>query len=202
MSGPNFRFSSNIPQAPQRIPATQAPILSNFQSVNEYIDVNHVGFTNAVDYGKHNFTTLVQVPSNTDPSTSATEMKIYCKSVANDTNGFEIFARYPSNGNVEQLTGVVGPTLPGANGYSYINSSLLVKWGTLTMSGATGTFSFPTGGSIPAFATAVYMVQLVPNAAPGFSYATSANTITTTSFKYTSVNDASGNTASWWAIGI
>ena len=51
----SYTFSTNIPQSAQKISSTQAPIQSNFQAINELIDVNHVGFTDAVNFGKHTY---------------------------------------------------------------------------------------------------------------------------------------------------
>ena len=36
MSNPSFTYTPNVPQAAQKISATQEPILNNFQAINDF----------------------------------------------------------------------------------------------------------------------------------------------------------------------
>lgn len=131
MTTPIFPYNTNVPQAQQYIRVTQQPILNDFQAINEFINVNHVGFTDSTDYGKHNFTSFpFQV---TDPTTGPAEMAIYCKATPGGTNAAEIFYRYPNNGDVVQLTkssASSGNSLLETNGYAIIGSNNAgIVWG-------------------------------------------------------------------------
>lgn len=202
MSSPTYTYTPNIPQAAQERRVTQPGIESNFEAINELINVNHIGFSDSVNYGKHNFTSLPQQGS--DPTTSSTDIALYTKA-ASTSNGIEIFYRYPNNGTVNQLTGG-GTTGSGAstNGYSYLTTTLLMKWGlaTINTTGST-TVSFPTGG-IPAFTSVCNFVQYTPAA----NYTLNTNGPWISSFNTTSFvfNAPSGQTFCnqiyWFAIGI
>lgn len=201
MSGPMYTFSTNVPQASQNISATQAPILSNFQAINELFNVNHVGFYDATNFGKHTYTTFPVQGS--DVTTSASQMAIYAKA-STDSHGIELFYRYPSNGSVFQLTGGGSGGVSATNGSVSITSSLTMNWGlaTINPTGAT-TVTFPTGGGIIPFTSAVNIV----NFTPAGNYTLSANgawinNITTTSFQFNAPVGGMCTTIYWYAIGF
>jgi hypothetical protein len=198
-----YTYTSNIPQANQLIKATQGPILSNFQAINELLSVNHVGFNDSINFGKHTFTSLVF--QNSDPTTSANEMALYAKT-STDVNGAEIFYRYPSNGTVVQLTGTTSGNNTGllnTNGYSYLTSSLFMKWGQVSgIVAGTNTITFPTGGGIPAFTTSVYFVQWSPNSSYTLSTSSGYVTnVTLTNFQIVASTTIS-STIYWMALGV
>lgn len=97
-------YNPAVPQGGQKVSDTQQSIENNFQDIYDLLAVNHVPFNIVNDFGKHSFVSYVN--QSTDPSTSSTEMALYSKSVVNDPNLSELFYRYPSNGNIVQLTGV------------------------------------------------------------------------------------------------
>lgn len=82
---------NNVPQANQRVNATQAPINQNF--IN-YIDngflVNHIQFNGAGNTGKHNFVEMPLIVTGTPyniTTTSANEVGLFCQaSVLNSLN--------------------------------------------------------------------------------------------------------------------
>lgn len=201
MSNPTFTYTPNVPLAEQEINATQVPILNNFQAINELINVNHVGFNDSVNFGKHTYTSFPAQIS--DPATTATEIALYSKSAAT-ANGIELFYRYPSNGTVVQLSGGGSTGISSTNGSSYITSTILMKWGNATINPTGSTVvTFPTGGGLPAFGTTVYTV----NFAPSGSYTLSTNggwisNITTTSFTFNAPTGGMSTTIYWSAMGI
>ncbi len=154
MAGPNYTYTPNIPQATQTRASSQPPLLSNFQAIPELIQVNHVGFNNPADYGKHNFTTFPVQGSA--PTTSATEMAVYCAAGAG-VNPYELFYRYPSNGTIVQLTGATTADGVSANGFARIapspfssTESIVMKWGTATgILPGDNVITFPVGAGIP-----------------------------------------------------
>jgi len=156
-----YKYNQNVPQAVQAINVTQKPILSNFQAINEWVNVNHVGFSDDTNYGKHNATSLVS--QSVTPATTSTEMALFT-APSTGGNPYEIYYEYPSNGTVTQLTGVssTNTNVLAANpGYCILSQpsstfqfGYMVKWGTQTVT-YTGafpiTFSMPTAGGIPQF---------------------------------------------------
>ena len=201
MSGPNFTFSTNVPQAGQKINATQVPIQNNFQALNELINVNHVGFGDNINYGKHNFTTFPLQAS--DPSTSSTEMAMYAKSTPGGPNLCETFIRYPSNGMISQITGSsIGQGGAFVNGWSLLPGNILMKWGQATgiVAGA-NTITFPTTG-IPAFTTSIFIVTYTPASSYTLTAPTAYITGQTLAHFILNVPTTMSSTISWMAIGI
>ncbi len=201
MSGPNFTYSTNVPLAAQKISATQQPIDDNFDAIAELFGVNHVGLYDPSNFGKHTYTSFpIQV---SDPTTSATEMAVYAKS-STDSNGAELFVRYPSNGTVSQLTGGGTSSTSSTDGSSYLTDTLLMKWGNATVNTSGSTIvTFPTSGSLPAFTTGCYSVTYTPSS----NYTMGASCgyitgVTTTQFTYHAPSTGSGVSIYWTAIGV
>lgn len=198
----SYTYSTNVPQAAQKISATQAPIMSNFQAINEFIGVNHVGFGDAINFGKHNFTTLPFQAS--DPATASTEMAIYSKATPSGPNAGEIFYRYPSSGTVAQLSGSsAGQAGATVNGWSYLPGNVLMKWGQATgITSGANTIVFPTTGGIPAFGTSVFMVDYTPAINYTLSGPIAYITGQTTLHFVLNVPNTMSSTISWLAIGV
>lgn len=197
----NFTFSTTVPQASQKISATQQPIQSNFGAISDFVNANHVGFYDAINFGKHTFTTLPFQGS--DPSTSSTEMVLYTKATGTPNAG-ELFCRYPNNGAVLQISGSsIGQGGPSTNGWSYLPGNILMKWGQATgITPGANTIVFPTSGSQPAFGTSLFMVEYTPASSytltSPFGYISSSST---TQF-ILQVPNTMSSTISWLAIGI
>lgn len=98
-----YSYTPDVPQAQQQINNTQQPINYNFQDIATLLGINHVAFNTVDTFGTHNTVSYIQQTS--DPSTTSTEMALYSKAVTSDPNILEMFYRYPSNGNIVQLTG-------------------------------------------------------------------------------------------------
>jgi hypothetical protein len=196
----NFTYTANIPQASQKISSTQQPILNNFIAIQELLAVNHVGFSDTTNFGKHTFTTLPF--QNSDPSTTSTEMALYAKATGSPNAG-EIFYRYPSNGTIAQLSGSsTGETSQTTDGYSYLPGSILMKWGQATgIVTGTNTIIFPTS-NIPAFTTSLYTVHYFP--AVSYTPSTTCAYISSSSITQfvLEVPGTMSTTISWLAIGV
>ena len=161
MSGPINTYISNIPQASQYIRATQQPIKSNFSAISELLNVNHVGFSDADNFGKHNFTSLPLQGSA--PATSATEMALFSMA-ASSSNGIEIFYRYPSNGSTVQLTGAASGGNTNSPGFAYLSPTVFMMWGNTSVASSTSTvITFTSGGGFPTFGSAPYQIYYQPN---------------------------------------
>jgi hypothetical protein len=154
-------YTSNIPQPGQSRAETQAPIEQNFQSINNFVNVNHVGFTNDTDYGKHNFT--VFPVQSVAPTTNSTEMALYC-AASTGPFGVDLWLRYPSDGMIVQFTGTSSGA--SANGFAYLSETVFMKWGHATgiNPSSANVIVFPTGGGIPAFTATPLSIYFCPSA--------------------------------------
>jgi len=201
MSGPINTYISNIPQASQYIRATQQPIQSNFSAISELLDVNHVGFSDADNFGKHNFTSLpLQVAA---PSTAAGEMALFSLATS-DANGIELFYRYPSDGATVQLTGAASGGIADTSGFAYMSSTVFMMWGTASVvSAGSTTITFPTGGGFPSFSSAPLQLHYQPNTdytnVNSFTYISSSST---TDFVITAPSANYATSIYWLAIGM
>lgn len=161
MSGPLFTYTPNVPQASQYIRVTQTPILNNFQAINEWVSVNHVGFSDQENYGKHTFTSFISQGSN--PNTTSTEMTIFCAS-SSGSNPYELYYRYPSNGTIVQLTGTTATGGVANPGYAYISSTVFIMWGNKTgIITGSNVVTFPSGGGFPTLSGSPLQVYYTAN---------------------------------------
>jgi hypothetical protein len=187
---------SIIPNAIDQISRSQSQIQTNFASIKTLIDVNHVDFSDGVNYGKHNFVTFpVQA---TAPTFASGEVGLYNKLPASPyplTGVDELFVnKIVSGGSAVQipLTASILSTnnAPGftSSGWSYIPSGILMKWGTFTATQNTlGTVTYAFGSTIPVF-TQVFTIQITQTFGAGPSTgelndAVSAGNYTTTTFQ-------------------
>jgi hypothetical protein len=196
----SYTFSTNIPQAAQKINSTQAPIQSNFQAINELITTNHVGFTDPNNSGKHTYLSLPSQGST--PSTGASEMAIFC-APSTGVNPYEIYYRYPSNGTVVQLSGSGTGTGAATSGYAYLSSTLFMKWGTATgITTGSNTITFPTGGGLPVFNT-IYTVYYTQSSNPSnYKCGSYISSSSTTQFVLTVPTSGFATSIYWLALGV
>ncbi len=214
---PKYTFSTNIPQAAQRISATQAPIESNFQSFSEFININHYGF-NSPNQGKHTYTSLPIQSS--DPSTAAAEMAVYSKETPSGPNIAELFYRYPSDGTVVQLTnsGSINTSagLNETNGWALLSPQTTNSWpvmmqwgqqtGIVTATGAGNIINFVTGAGIPTWtysSTGVaILVTISGSSSSGWSSYCVTGSPGTSNFGLRVPGVVNGGIINWLAIGI
>lgn len=107
-------YNPNTPLATNPINQTQAPIQTNFASIMSLIDINHVDFSDPIDYGKHNVVDLVT--QGADPGTTANEMALYTKMVAGSP---ELFLQEANNGAVISLSTSVTASAAGVTTYTF-----------------------------------------------------------------------------------
>ena len=169
---------NDTPLATNPINQTQAPIRTNFQSIEALIDVNHVDFSDPINYGKHNLVSLVsQTASPPASGFAATDVGFY-NFLYPITNSNEVYVN-KLNLVSSVLTPVQIPmtasflsttTLPialpsgagGRAGWTYLPSGILMKWGPTgpIAAGATPTpVLFPVAANIPVFNN-VFNVQV------------------------------------------
>lgn len=201
MALPKYVYKNNIPQGPNRIPATQKPINSNFQAINEILNVNHVGFNDA-NQGKHKYLTLPFQLSV--PVTTSNQMSIY-SATSTDGNSSEIFFTYPAATTGTPLTGLGHGSLPSAEGWCYLAGSVLMKWGNATgITTGANVITFPVVVGTPVF-TSTFIAQFVPSVNYTIPAVGSAGpyitNITTTGFTLNAPTTISSSIY-WYAIGV
>lgn len=176
-------YIPDIPQGQQQINQTTSGIQGNFQYIYDLININHVPFNTLDDFGKHTFINYVQ--QTVPPTTNTTEMAMFTM-LSLTTNKLELFARYPNNGTVIQLTGsgsnqnninnpVGGTYLAGYNpdGYQYgpgmwqyFPGGGFMLFGTISTAyagvgnGSTITAKFPIANGIPTFSQTPFNIQI------------------------------------------
>lgn len=166
-------YNPNIPQAADLLSQSQGDILANFQALQTLIDVNHVDFASG-DQGKHKWVSLpVQGAS---PVTAATEIALFSRTSALTTVP-ELCIRFAGNGTVIEATS----TLLANNGWTYLPSGVLLKWGSVAGAGpGAHTAAYPVAATIPVF-NQVFIVLLQPEtASTAFVTATTAADFTAT----------------------
>lgn len=150
-------YNPNIPQPTDLLSQSQSDILNNFQALGVWVDVDHVDF-GAPDEGKHSRVTFpVQAPA---PAFLAGEIGLYSFLNTNTTKN----ELYLVNSSAPQVTTPITASLlslsptPGNNvdGWTYLPSGILIKWGSGTANGNTA-FLFPVSVNVPAFAGVLSM---------------------------------------------
>lgn len=207
-------YYNNIPQASQRLKDSQPQILTNFESLKSFVDVNHETFSSDPNFGKHKF---LQMPERTSaPTTATNEMGFYTKE-GSLSGVSEMFIRRENDGAQLNLTEAVA----ASPGYCWLAGKILMKWGYDTAtSKAFKKITFPVSASIPAFGSAPFYLSVSttfqtgagtdttqprsviqtsgPNSAP-------AHVITATDFwvyQAPTTGDPSNVTFFWMALGV
>lgn len=186
MSLPIYTFTPNTPNATDSMNVTQPLIHANFNSINELVDIDHIGFNVPNTVGCHQQLTM---PMQLDiPVASPTDIVMFSQLTPDGDNAAELFGVWPSGdvfqlSNIGTTSGVTGST----SGWSQFPSGIIFKWGiisNLTVSSSstsyTYTFDFPTDTGAPVFTSRAIYVQVAP-----------INCISTTSVVYMLLINAS-----------
>lgn len=193
-------YNQNIPQATDKVNASQSQILDNFQALKTLIDVNH-GTFGAADQGKHKFVTMPE--QGAAPVTAADEMALYTKAVSGVT---QMFLRNESNGTEVDFTSSVKSN---SNGSLTLPCRIILKWGRATtaangLSTVTFATAFPTA-ILTAYATVAVVGGSNANAEANDRYARIYNYTTTQLQAVTYIQkvarDRAAQTFTWFAIG-
>lgn len=158
-------YQQNIPQPTDLLSKSQGDLLNNFQSINTLVNVNHVTFDTA-DQGKHKWVTFpvqgaippagagflageIGLYNATNATTTVNELYI------NKTNTVPTVIQVPMTASILSTNAAPGNQ---TDGWSYLPSGLIIKWGSATNLGNTS-FLFPVAATIPVF-TRCLTVQL------------------------------------------
>jgi len=153
-------YNPNVPQALQRISATQQPILGNFTELNTDFNTNHINYTyvNAADRGKHNLVQFVTQAPLAVPAVGATEVGMYNKVPEAPfpiTGKQELFVKIPNHavigaGDLDIPITAQLYDIGTQEGYFYLPCGLLVKYGYKS-TGLVGQIDYPVAANIPVF---------------------------------------------------
>jgi len=141
---------NDTPQATQQVDEAQPLIRTNFTTLQSAIGINHVVPFTAANYGKHKYVTFPE--QATSPATLANEAALYTKQGTGAVT--QLFYR-PENQGVAGDEIELTYALKNQNGYTYLPSGLLLRWGTGTVTGV----SSYTVNTAPYF-THIYNVQI------------------------------------------
>lgn len=152
-------YKNNIPQPTDRLKDSQGDILNNFAGIKTAWDINHVTFDDA-DEGKHKFITFPA--QGAAPTFGATENGLYNRastiSASNEIYVQKSSSFYPMTAKGGELTGA-NP----AQGWAFLSSGMIMKWGeTALVANTKTTVTFTTGATYPAFNTAPVSIMAQP----------------------------------------
>jgi hypothetical protein len=170
---------NDTPLATDPINQTQAPIRTNFQSIQQLIDINHVDFSDPVNFGKHTVLSLLaqaaSPPLTGSPPANAfgaTDVGLY-NFVSTVTGLNEIFANKLNNVGsptpvqipiTASILSTASVLTNGLAGWTYLPSGLIMKWGNtpgIPNSNVAVTVTIPSSVTNPAF-TNLFSIQLTP----------------------------------------
>jgi hypothetical protein len=118
-------YTPNVPQALQRISATQQPILDNFIELDADFAINHITYTNVVGANRGKHTVSLYVDQGNPGAFAIGEAGIY-------NIGAELYIRKNADVNGIPFTQKTTPYVVPANGslnYFYLPCGLQVKMG-------------------------------------------------------------------------
>lgn len=208
------------PQATDQLSQSQSDILNNFTAIQGLIDVNHVDFSDGVNYGKHKFVTFpVQATTPTFLSGEVGLYNLLPVSPSPITGIDELFINKIVSGGAAVQVPMTASILstnngPGtfSNGWTYLPSGILLKWAWISGTGLEGGASntkgvvvFPTGANTPVFrgifqvlVSQVWQTNRTSAGSNGFALFS----MSTTQFIVTwSGNNSTGSQLSYLAIG-
>jgi hypothetical protein len=192
-------YNQNIPQPTDELSVSQGDLLNNFMAIYNAFNQNHVPFNSGTPLqGLHAF---VEMPnqSGSVPSTIANEVGLFCNTSTFTTQPELFFAKQLGSSAPPALTTpyeISSSNYIANGGWSRLPSGILLKWGTFSLSGATGTVTYPVAVTIPAFAH-VFTVYCTSTSVVAAYF--SVNTLLNASFNITA--NITGSSGFYLAIG-
>lgn len=176
-------YNPNIPQANDQLSQSQIDLLANFQAIQTAFQLNHGAFNGATQ-GKH---VVVNFVSQTFPvaGPSGTDVNVF-NAVSPDSGVNELWIQKAPLATQIPITETNNLS---NNGYSYLSSGILIKWG---FTSGNGVVSLGFGASY----STVFGVLLQPS---NISQSVYYTTLSIASF--TLQGSTSGQPVFWVAIG-
>ena len=152
-------YTSTIPMATDQISLSQGQILNNFGAIAQLINLNHGNF-NAANFGKH---TIVNWSTQTFPIAGPAGGDINFFNAVDPATGTNEMWLQKTGGSQIPFTETSFETAIAGGGYTYLPSSLIVKWGAA----ANSPVVYSVAAGQPAFTTATLIVLVSPISAGG-----------------------------------
>jgi hypothetical protein len=199
----------NVPNSGQTLGGTRASVNSNFSTINNAFSVDHVAMTAPGIASPQGFHMKVTLPVNPSAPVIGTNNGIY--NLQSSITGLnEIFMHFqkqtgtldiPITASIRSTVNVPTPVSTVGQGWCYLVSGLIMKWGTFITTAA-NPYLFPTAANIPVFSTAVLSFQIsVVNTGIPYGGVINCFNITTTGFNWAVTGAAPSLAFSYLAIG-
>jgi|SRR5271154_624701 len=199
MSGP-FNFITGIPAVNNNPSSDQPDMQTNFNSINNWVNVDHIGFNTSPTGGYHNVVHITQAPGNADPPLISTAGQLYTKTIAGNIQLF-----YESTSGVVSRLSPTGPNYSNnINGFTYLLGGLLLQWGQIPSpwpnASLPGTVTFPIAYSAAPYFVLFNIVSNSFSRTVGFPASTPP---LATEFEYNlnSQSNIAGGIIYWVALG-
>lgn len=162
-------WNQNIPQPTDQLDISQGDILGNFQALSPFLN-------NVTDFA------VILPTLGTQPTTSSSQVALY--SALDAASNPQLYYGPPSTGTPTNVTGAAKST----NGWGFLPSGILIKWGTTTCAVNTlDTITFPVSSTIPVFGSVFYVTASQTFAAgpttSTLNASVGAGNLTTTTFQ-------------------
>lgn len=194
----SFTYTTTVPASGNNPSVDQPSMLQNTSSISALIARDHVGFNNTLG-GYHQVIHFNNQGS--DPTVLAGFGQLYTKTGSGDQQLY-----YKSGNNV--VTQLTGPnaTVPGTNGYTWLEGDILLQWGTIAVnaSGSSTTVTFSTSNiqfPTTCFNVTLTMINNQGNSPSANSLFVKDGSVSNTSFKIVNTSSSSSQSAYWVAIG-
>lgn len=147
-------FLNDVPQATQTLGVTQPLIRSNFSTIDVAFQQDHVAYTLTGQQGKHNQVTMpVQAGA---PTFLGGEIGLFNLNYSVSTLN-ELFVT-----NAAGLKIPMTAATKATDGWTFLASGILLKWGLAGVSAASTTVvTYPSGATFPPFAN-VFVTLITP----------------------------------------
>ena len=187
-------YNPNIPAAGDALSVSQGQIQTNFSDANTYFAVNHEAFDAVSNNGKHKAIVMTQ---QLNPTVAATDAAVFTKAGTYNTNP-QVFFRQGATNTIFNAT----EASLGTTGWAYLPCGLLTKWGESTPTGNPTTVTYPTGGTIPAFATIYRVFITIAVASTAKTFSLIEGSLSTTQFQYSVGSISASDRIYYLAIGV
>lgn len=154
---------NDTPLATDPINQTQQPIRTNFTSIRELIEINHVDFDDPDNFGKHSIVTFPQqVQADAQAEIIYPDIGLYSAPYAVSTIN-ELWFR--NSDNVLPDIPFTASEYSSTTGWTYLPSGILLKWGVTGAIGVNSSVTVTAGQGPVVTAAQILSVQLTPFAA-------------------------------------
>jgi hypothetical protein len=203
---------NNVPLTGQSLGITRVPINQNFSTINSAFGIDHVTMTppgTAAPQGYHDQVSLV-VQGSTPPTAWGTTYNGIYAYVPTLTNKAEVYihgqkasgaTEVPISASILSTTTPSSGIATGTSGWTYLPSGIIMKWGTVDVSGANAPIVFPTSANIPAFTQCLNIQLTLANAGGSPTDFVRVSTFTNLQFTYVVTNKDANSHLMYFAIG-